>query len=318
VLRPSLAILAVSLATLVAATPGVSEAPPSVSLAVSSSGPTSQNGRSPSGLRGYGVTFHVRVASDQECENLSASYSYSARFDGRPSLAGSGTEFFDTGAPASTASFTVPATGNAGDVVSFSGRGACELADGTVLATSDPVTATVAVPAHSCDQGPLRVLGVRGRVTRQDLVSRATRVPVRTGHYLWSGYRLWLGRRSRAVFGAGECHGLRVSATGPASIVPGDYSARAEGAPLQAGVGATVDFRGDQHAGGVQTANAIALPRGARHAPSRLARFQVVSVSRKLTRVHVSSGTVYVAHRVGRGRYASAVVAKAGQTLGVR
>jgi hypothetical protein len=318
VLRPSFAILAVSLATLVAATPGVSQAPPSVTVSVTGSEPTSSSGRSPSGLRGYSVTFHVRIASDQECENLSASYSYAARFDGRPSLAGSGTEFFDTAAPASSATFTVPASGNAGDLVVFSGRGSCELADGTVLATSDPVTATVAVPPHSCEQGPLRVLGARGSVTRQDLASRGTRVPVRTGHYLWSGYGVTLGKRARLVFGAHECRGLRVIAAGPAKIVPGDYSAGGEGAPLRLGPGGVVDFRGDQHSGGVQTANAIALPRGARHASSRLARFQIVSVSGKLTRVHVRSGTVYVAHRVGRGRYSSAAVVKPGQTLVVR
>jgi hypothetical protein len=106
-----------------------------------------------------------------------------------------------------------------------------------------------------------------------------------------------------------------VIATGPAAIVPGDYSAQAEGAPMRLGRGGVVDFRGDQHSGGVQTANAIALPRGARHAPSKLARFEIVSVSGLLTRVHVRSGTVYVARRVGRGHYASAVVAKPGQTI---
>jgi hypothetical protein len=318
VLRPFLATLAVITATLVAATPGVSEAPPSVSVSVTGSGPTASGGRAPGGLRSYGVTFHVRIASDQECENLSVTYSYAARFDGRPSLAGSGTEFYNSGAPASSATFDVQAAGNAADVVSFTGRGACEQADGTVLATSAEVNAKIDVPAHSCEQGPLRVLGASGSVVRRDLSSPSTTVRVRTGNHLWSGYQVTLGRRSRLVFGARECRGLRVIATGPAKIVPGDYSARAEGAPMRLGRGGVVDFRGDQHSGGVQTANAIALPRGARHAPSKLARFQVVSVSGKLTRVHVRSGTVYIARRVGRGRYASAAVAKTGQTLLVR
>ena len=315
VLRPFLAILAVILATLVAATPGVSEAPPSVSVSVTGSGPTTSGGRAPAGLRSYGVTFHVRVASDQECENLSVSYSYAASFDGRPSLAGSGSEFYNSGAPASSATFDVHAAGNAADVVSFTGRGTCEQEDGTVLATSAQVNAKVAVPAHSCEQGPLRVLGASGSVVRRDLTSRSTSVRVRAGNHLWSGYEVTLGQRSRLVFGARECRGLRVIATGPAKIVPGDYSARAEGSPMRVGRGGAVDFRGDQHSGGVQTANAIALPRGARHAPSKLARFEIASVSGKLTRVHVRSGTVYVARRAGRGRYASAAVAKPGKTI---
>lgn len=317
-LRPFLATLAVITAPLVAATPGVSEAPPSVSVSVTGSGPTTSGGRTPGGLRSYGVTFHVRIASDQECENLSVGYSYAARFDGRPSLAGSGTEFYNSGAPASSATFDVQAAGNAADVVSFTGRGTCEQADGTVLATSAAVNAKIDVPAHSCEQGPLRVLGASGSVVRRDLTSPSTSLRVRTGNHLWGGYQVTLGRRSRLVFGARECRGLRVIATGPAKIVPGDYSARAEGAPMRLGRGGVVDFRGDQHSGGVQTANAIALPRGARHASSKLARFQVVSMSGKLTRVHVRSGTVYIARRVGRGRYASAAVAKTGQTLLIR
>jgi hypothetical protein len=321
VLRPSLAIFVIALATLVAATPGVSQADPTVTVSVKASAPTSQGGRTPSGLRDYGVSFRVTISADQECENLSVSYSYIALFDGRPSLAGSATEFYNSGAPASSASFEVPATANAADLVAFKGRGTCEQADGTVLSASAPVTAKVAVPAYSCERGPLRVLGLRGSVSRQDLVSPKTRVRLRPGHFLLSGYRLWLGKRSRVVFGAGECHGLRVVANGSSSLAPGDYSTGSYGSPTLLGFGGVADFRGDQHSGGIQTDNAIALPRGARTAPSKVARFQIVSFARKLgriTRVHVTSGTVYVAGRTGPARYSLPVVAKAGQTVVVR
>jgi hypothetical protein len=158
------------------------------------------------------------------------------------------------------------------------------------------------------------VLGVRGKVARQDLVSAATRVRVRPGQYLWAGYRVWLARRSSATFGAAQCHGLRIAVKGARSFVPGDYAAGSDGSPTQLGSGGIADFRGDQHSGGVATGNAIAVPRGGRHAPSRVARFRVVSLGRT-TRVDVTSGTVYVAGRTGPERYTRAVVARAGQRV---
>jgi hypothetical protein len=322
VLRPGIAILAVASATLVSATPGISRADPAVSVSVKPSAPTSPAGRAPSGLSKYGVSFRVTITSAQECENLSVAYSYASRFDGRPSLGGSATDSYDTGAPATTATFEVHAAGHSADTVTFSGRGTCELSDGTVVSTSAPVTAQVAVPPHSCAEGPLRVLGLRGFVTREDLVSAKTRVRVRLGHYLWGAYSVWLGKGSRAVFGAHECHALRVVATGPATLKPGTYSSRSYGAPTVLGEGGgSVDFRGDQHSGGILTESAVVVPRGVPTAPSKLARFRVVSLARRLgrtTTVHVLSGTVYVAGRTGKARYGTPVVARTGQIIVVR
>jgi hypothetical protein len=322
VLRPGIAILAVVSATLLSATPGISRADPAVSVSVKPSAPTAAAGRAPSGLRKYGVSFRVTITSTQECENLSVAYSYASRFDGRPSLGGSATDSYDTGAPATTATFDVHAAGHSADTVTFSGRGTCEQSDGTVVSASTPVVATVVVPPHSCAEGPLRVLGLRGLVTREDLVSPKTRVRVRLGHYLWGDYRVWLARGSQAAFGAGECHALRVVATGPGTLKPGMYSAGSYGAPTVLGEGGgSVDFRGDQHSGGILTESAVVVPRGLSTAPSKLARFRVVSLARKVgrtTTVRVLRGTVYVAGRVGKARYGTPVLAHTGQIIVVR
>lgn len=320
-LRPGIAILAVVSATLVSASPAISRADPAVSVSVKPSAPSAPAGRVPSGQRKYGVSFRVTITSAQECENLSVAYSYAATFDGRPSLGGSATDSYDTGAPGTTATFEVHAAAHSADTVSFRGLGTCEQSDGTVVSTSAPVTAKVSVPPHSCGEGPLRVFGLRGSVTREDLVSPRTRVRVKLGNYLWGAYRVWLGKGSRAVFGAGECHALRVVATGPGTLKPGTYSA-GYGAPTVLGEGGgSVDFRGDQHSGGILTESAVIVPRGAPTAPSKLARFRVVSLARKLgrtTTVRVLSGTVYVAGRTGKARYGTPVVARTGQIIVVR
>jgi hypothetical protein len=321
-MRPVLAILLALLTSLAAATDGSPQAAPRISVSVTASAPTAPGGgRIPRGLRAYAVSFRVKVTADQQCENLSVTYSYVALFNGRRSLAGSATDFYDTSRPASSAMFTVHAQAGAADVVSFSARGACEQADGSVLGTSRRVAATVRVPAHSCEEGPLRALAVSGSVARQDLQARGLRVPVRRGHHLWTGYRVWLGKRSRIAVGAPECNGLRALVTGPVSIIPGDYSRGSSGTSTQLGFGGAVDFRGDQHSGGVETDNAIALPRGKRTGPSKAARFQIVSFPKNLgriTRVRVKRGEVYVAGRTGPAKYSAPVIVRAGQTSVVR
>ena len=316
-MRLILAMLVAS-AALAAATAG-SSATPAVTVTVAPSTPTvSSRDRGPSGRKTFSVAFRVNVAADQECENLSVAYSYRSLFDGRPSLSGSATDFFDTNKPASSASFDVHARADPADVVSFSARGMCEDADGNTVSRSAPVQTKVSVPAHSCDEGPARVAAAR-RTARQDLRTPGMRVRVRGGHYLWTGYRVWVGRRGRVTYGAAECHGLRATVSGPASFVPGDYSRRGYGAPLELG-GGTADFRGDQHSGGVETNNAVALPHGKRAGPSKVSRFQVVSYATTrggITRVRVQLGQVYVAGRSSSKRlvYGTPVVARAGQTV---
>src|SRR5919108_545270 len=118
VVRPGLATLAVVLVSLGAATVAGSQDEPRVALSVKPSAPAPETrGRTPSGRRDYTVAFRVTVTADRECDNLSVTYSYAALFDGRPSLAGSATEFFDTNKPASSASFDVHASAGAADLV---------------------------------------------------------------------------------------------------------------------------------------------------------------------------------------------------------
>src|SRR5947207_8740057 len=306
-----LILTALVVVPLFAASAGAAQAP-TVSVSVTASAPTSPSGsRSPRGRRTYSVSFRVSVGSDQECQNLSVTYSYASRFDGRPSFAGSGEDFYETNQPASSASFAVHAEGDAADIVSFSAYGECEDADGNVIGSSAPVAANVRVPAYSCEQGPLRVL-VSRNARREDLIASGSRVPVRAGHYLWTGYHVWLGRRGRLTYGAPECHGLRTTVTGPASFVPGEYARTGEGSPTVLGFDAVADVHGDQHSGGVVTDNAVALPLGKRAGPSAPARFEVVSYAKKrgrVTRVRVGRGRVYVAGRTGRGKYGVPLIA---------
>jgi hypothetical protein len=313
-MRPPLALLCACLTALVAATAGASDAAPALSLQVTPVAVRAVgSSRAPSGRRDYAVSFRVAVSSPEPCANLVVEYSYKALFDGRESLAGSALDYYETNGPASTAAFDVHAGAGAGDVVVFSGHASCENDDGDVVATSD-ASARSAVPVHACEEGPLRVFAASS-VRRQDLRSQSRTVPVASGHRLWTGYRVLVGRRGRIVFGASECRGLRVSVGGPASLVPGDYARRSYGTSTLLGYGAAADFRGDQHSGGVETANAVAIPRGRRLGPSNVARFEIVSLPRRLgriTRVHVRRGQVYVAGRGARG-YGPAIVLGPGQ-----
>ena len=320
-LRPILAIL-VALAALTATSAG-SSATPAVTVLVTPSAPSPvAGGREPNGRRTYSVAFRVNIAADQECPNLSVSYSYETLFDGRPSLSGSAEDYYDTNAPASSASFDVHTMADPADLVAFSARGTCEDADGNTISESKPVAARLTVPAHTCEQGPVRVFAAK-RTVRQDLRTPGQHVLVRAGHHLWADYRVWVAKHGHVTYGAPECHGLRATVAGAATFIPGDYARRGYGASMQLGFGGAADFRGDQHSGGVETANAVALPRGKVTAPAKIARFEIVSYPKKLgrvTRVHVKQGTVYVAGRMlQRGVvYGRTDVVRAGQTVYVR
>lgn len=321
-MRPILALLCVVVTVLAAASTGASDAP-LLSVTVTSSAPRAvSGGRVPSGRRDYAVTFHVAAHARQQCANLVVEYAYSALFDGRPSLAGSAVDYHETNAPATSTSFDVHAPAGAGDVVAFRSHATCENEDGDVIATSAVAARRAAVDPHPCEQGPLRVFGVRGAVRREGLTSAAF-VPVRAGHRLWTGYRVAVPNRGRIAFGAAECHALRIAVAGPASFVPGDYARASYGTSTLLGYGARADFRGDQHSGGVETANAAVLPRGGRSRASKVARFEVVSLPKRLgrvTTVRVRRGAVYVAARSsGRhARYGPAIAVRAGQRAVVR
>lgn len=256
------------------------------------------SGRAPLGQREFGVIFHVSVSSDTTCENLSVGYSYRALFNGRPSQGESATESFDSGAPATGAAFDVRASGFPAETVAFSAQGTCEEADGTVLSTSNRVARNVRIPAHSCEQGPLRVLVLLG-------AARRSGVAVRRGHYLRVDDAVTLARRSRIAFGAADC-GFRVSVSAgrTLSFRTGGYFRSAAGLATIVGVGATVDFRGDRHAGGIQTPSAIVLPRSA-------ARVSIVASSPTVTTVRVRRGVVVVAPRIRRSTFGKRIVVRA-------
>ena len=315
-IRAVVAAVALAAATLAGAAAG-SSAAPHLTVSIAPSTPRQVASRAAVGRKTFDVTFRVAVSSDERCANLTVLYSYAATFDGRPSLAGSESDSYQTNQPTQSASFTVHASGRAADVITVKARAECEDENGTVAAASSRA-ASIVVPPHSCEQGPLRVSEVRGAVRREDLVSPRRRVAVRRGDYLWTGYRVWLGKRSRMTYGAAECRGLRVTVAGARTFVPGDYSRASYGAAARLGPGGIVDFRGDQHSGGVETLDAIALARGPRGGPSRVARFQIVSFARRLgrvARVRVQRGSIYVAGRRGRGRYSKPLIAGAGRTV---
>jgi hypothetical protein len=296
--------VAVATLALAAAGAGASK-PPGVTVAVTPTIATATAGRAPLGRRQSTVTFRVAVSSDSSCENLSVAYSYRKFFDGRAT--DSVAESFDTGTTTSTATFDVHTAADAAETVVLRARGTCEQEDGTVLAASSPVVANVAVPAHSCDEGPLHVLALAGSARRA--LSGAL-VAVRTGHYLRAGDPVALGARSRLVFGAPECHGLRVVVDGrkKVALVPGDYARGAVGAPTTVGAGAGVRFHGDRDAGGVQTKTAIAVARG-----SSNVAFRLEALADQVTTVRVLSGSAYVAPRLGP-TYGKAVVVRAGRS----
>jgi len=117
--------------------------------------------------------------------------------------------------------------------------------------------------------------------------------------------------RSAITFGAPQCAGLRVSVGAGRRVRfrTGGYSETSLGLATIAGVGARVDFRGNRHAGGVQTPSAIVLPRGR-------TRVQVVVPSATTTTVRVRAGAVVVAPRIRGSTYGRRIVVRAGH--GVR
>jgi hypothetical protein len=198
-------LFATPLVALAATTVGASGAAPPVTVAVTPSAPPPEgSARTPSGRRDYGVSFRVTVNADEECANLVVTYSYVVLFNGRRSLAGSTTAFYETKAPARTAAFDVHAVANAADVVSFSATGSCEDADGNAIATSPAVVARTTVPSHSCNEGPLHVYTARGAVRREDLLTRAARPQMYAATNTRAGSRRRARLRCRVGTAAGR------------------------------------------------------------------------------------------------------------------
>jgi hypothetical protein len=302
--RVGLVTVASGLAALAVAPSSAPHLAPQVAVSVTGSTPQPTRGREPLGRRDFAVSFHVSVSSSATCENLAVAYSYATLFNGRPSGGRSLAESFETGAPASSASFEVDTTALPAERVAFSAQGTCELEDGTVIGTSNRVARNVRIPAHSCEQGPLRMLAVRGRATR------GGGIRVRAGQYLRFDDRLAVGRRSSVAFGATECRGFRVAvrASRRVAIRAGSYARDSRGSTTIVSAGATLDFRGDGHAGGIETPNAIAVPRGA-------AAFGIVATSAAATIVRVRNGAARVAARLRGSTYGALLVVRAGHSV---
>jgi hypothetical protein len=128
-------------------------------------------------------------------------------------------------------------------------------------------TRTFQLPAVSCDGGPLRVYDVEGRVTRHDDDYEGRTVRVRAGDLVGPGASLVVLGGGRAVVGATECNGFRLS-LGPGVYTVGTYVQSGRGAAF---AGSRAAGTGDAHAGGFTAHGLTGVVRGA-HDRRRAAR----------------------------------------------
>jgi hypothetical protein len=257
----------------------------------------------PLGGRQFLVRFTVRVAAGRTCDEVRLVYRYRVLFDGRLDGKSQQRGTYAAGS-ASNAVFAIDVGfgPTAGETVVFEGTGDC--VTGSTVERSARVTRNVQIAPHSCEQGPLRVLQLRGSAAREDVSVVNKPVPLRTGDFVLSSYTAWLGRGSRIIFGAPQCHGFLIALHGGRAFFPGSYARKAVGAVTGIGFGAHARFVGDQHAGGIETENALVVPAGRRFGPSRISAFDVHSYPRqvaRLTRVRVLRGAAWVAGGPGSG-----------------
>jgi hypothetical protein len=309
-------------ATLTAAEPSASGQSPRVMISARVVGPRPdpEDTANPLGRRQWDVGFDVVVSAEQTCDQLRYAYRTVDLFDGRLGLDGTYAGGTETSEAAQRADFGVtPSSADAGDTIVFTATGFCSL--GGMSFRSAPVRLEVPIPPHSCDEGPLRVLRLHGRAWREDLERVNRRVPLHAGHYVWEVYTAWLGRGGRIVFGAPVCNGFRIWLRGGRVFFPGAYQRHRRGVVTGIGLGALARFTGDQHAGGIETENALVGPRGRRSGPSRVAKFDVFSYPAnvgRLTRVRVLRGAAWVWGGPGAGAMSPPVLVRAGYVTIVR
>ncbi len=273
----------------------------------------------PLGGRQFLVRFTVRVAAGRTCDELRLAYRYRILFDGRLDR-NQQQRARNAVSSASGAAFTIDVPGPfAGETIPLEATGEC--VTGTAVERSRRSTRTVRIPPHSCEQGPLRVFRLRGSAAREDLAVLNKPVPLGKGDFVLTAYTAWLGRRSGIVFGAPQCHGFRIALSGRGAFFPGTYGRRQRGSVTGIGSGQQARFVGDQHAGGIETENALITPTGRRGGPLRLAAFDVFSFRRRvarLTRVRVLRGAAWVSGGPGAGAMSDPVRIEAGYETLVR
>lgn len=274
----------------------------------------------PLGRRQFLVRFTVRVAAGRVCDELRLSHRYRILFDGRrdQNFQQQGTNSVGS---VSSALFAIDVGfgPTAGETVPLEATGEC--VTGSAVERSARVTRTVQIPPHSCEQGPLHVLRLRRAAAREDLTVTNKLVPLRRGDLVLSAYTAWLGRGGSIVFGAPGCQGFRIALRGGGFFFPGTYARGYYGVVTGIGRGQHARFIGDQHAGGIETENALVTPTGRRFGPPRLSSFDVYSFPRKiarLTRVRVSRGAAWVAGGPGAGAMSRPIRVTAGYETFVR
>jgi hypothetical protein len=307
---------------LIAAAPAASEQQPEVTVktAVIGPRPDREDRMNPLGRRQWDVGFRVTVSSDRTCDQLRFTYRAADLFDGTLGLDRTYGGGDATSKPAQTAGFdVVSSNANTGDTIAFTATGFCIL--GGASFQSQPLRLRIPIPPHSCDEGPLRVLRLHGRAWREDLQVINKRVRLRTRHFIREAYTGWLARRSRIVFGAPKCDGFRIALRGGRAFLPGAYQRHGSGVMTATGRGALARFVGDQHAGGIETENALVRPAGRPADARRVASFEVYSYPRKagrLTRVRVFRGVVSVQGGPGAGALSAPILVPSGYATIVR
>jgi hypothetical protein len=293
---------------------------PGVEVAVRATVRPDPEDSNPLGRRQFLVRFSVGVNANQTCDRLRLAYRYRILFDGRLDQ-GFQRRGSDEARAVSSAVFTIDVGfgPTAGETVPLETTGEC--VTGAAIERSRRVTHTARIPPHSCKNGPLRVLRLRGTAAREDLTVTNKLVPLRRGDFVLQAYTAWLARRSRIVFGARQCNGFRIALKGTGAFFPGSYARSYYGSITGIGFGMKAQFAGDQHAGGIETENAVVAAAGRRFGPRRVSSFDVYSYPRRvgrLTSVRVLRGAAWVAGGPGAGALSAPIRVAAGYKTIVR
>jgi hypothetical protein len=273
----------------------------------------------PAGRMYWFFDYVLFVQSSAPCTSFGLDYAYRILADGRleqPSAHYEG--HLDVEEAGRSTTFRVPVGfgPSPGEVVALRAAAVCRTEAGAVR--SGPATKRVLIPPHSCELGPLRVLRLKGRAWREDTAEINRMVPLQKRDFVWSAYGGRLGRRSRIVLGAPDCRGFRVAIRGAGFFTAGAYAKRGRGEFTTIDLGASARFRGDQHAGGMETQSALVWPKGRRFGPIRIAEFEVVPQAGRETRVRVFRGAAWVAAGPGAGAMSAPVLVPAGYVAVVR
>jgi hypothetical protein len=237
------------------------------------------------GNRYWSVTPQVTVESERRCEQAELTIAGESFFNGGRGfaapedelqfgdMAGDGYRFED---------HAEGPTALAGETARIRATVRCISGDRISTATAQR---DFELPTASCDQGPLRVGEVEGRVRAVDVWAheeQGERV-LRPGFLITPGSELSVAPAGRAEIGAPECNGLRVT-LGQGDHVVGSYSHAGRGSSFSA---ENAVAEGDAHAGGVT------VPDRATVWPIRPSSYEVRSTAKRVT-VRVTRGAVLV------------------------